>query len=181
MSNFDEIRKIMIEVGKEFLNSLEEELSEDNCECEEECCCYDFEDEYDDCLFRFSNPKNNFVERYDKKRFITLIHDIGRRGYQSSSPETMLNPEPIFESVQDRLHKFYDSPYFIVREQDNCIAIAAPIFLKDAKNKIAQTLSIIPECFIEVSGPQSMVLIIDCEKEWLRSKYLGIGEEEWLL
>lgn len=179
MSSFDEIRKIMIEAGREFLDSLEEELSEDNCECEEECCCYDLEDEYDDCLFGLSDPKFNLVERYNKKRFITLIHDIGGKKYESF-PD-MLNPEPIFESVQDRLLKTFDSPYFIVREQDNCIAIAAPIFIKDAKNKIAQALNIIPECFIEVSGPQSTVLIIDCEKEWLRSKYLGIGEEEWLL
>lgn len=179
MSNFDEVKKIMIEAGREFLDSLEEELSEDYCECEEECNCYDFEDEYDDCLFGFSDPKINPVERYNEKRFITLIHILGRKRYQSFSE--MLDPEPIFESVQARLLNIYDSPYFIVKEQDNCIAIAAPIFIKDAKNKIAQTLNIIPECFIEVSGPQSTVLIIDCEKEWLRSKYLGIGEEEWLL
>ena len=183
MSNFDEIRKIMIEAGRDFLDSLEEELSEDNCECEEECCC-DIEDDIVDPLVYFNQnwvPPSLKEKSYHPNDFIHLIFDIGSGFYSSYSLDGLDSSTPILDSVRKRLLEDISCHYVIVREQKGRIAIAVPIYIKDIVNKVAKSLGVIPEIFIEVSGPQSTVLIIDCEKEWLRSKYLGIGEEEWLL
>lgn len=180
MSNIDEIRKIM-EAGRDFLNSLEEELSEDGCECEEECCC-DIEDDIVDPFVYFNRswvPPSLKEKSYYPNDFIRLIFDIGSRPYSYSL--NGLDSTFILDSVKKRLLEDINCHYFIVREQKGRIAIAVPIYIKDIVNKAAKSLGVIPEMFIEVSGPQSTVLIIDCEKEWLRSKYLGIGEEEWLL
>lgn len=117
---------------------------------------------------------------YSRRDFIDYIMDYGKSKYQ---------PVPMSEDYVDNLYKIIsehlinelDLDYVIVREQDNCIAIATPEYVRDAKKEFAKALRIIPESFIEVSGPMSTVLIIDCEKQYLRRAYLGIGADEWLL
>lgn len=119
---------------------------------------------------------------YDKRDFISYIMNLGKAMFH---PTPELNEEysdEILDSVSAYLgHNFADVPYFAVRVQDYCIAIASPQYIPDAKVKIAKFLHIIPEVFTEVSGPMSTVLVIDCEKQYLRKAYLGIGEDEWLL
>ena len=153
-----------------FVESISKAKREEYCwNSKKENCC--------NCRFNnFDIPKE---ETYDSKEFIAAIFDIGGRKYIHSLEG--LDVDPILLSVREKIFEELSIPYVIVRKQESRIAIAVPEYIKDAPEKIANILGIIPEAFIEVSGPQSTVLIIDCEKEWLRSKYLGIGEEEWLL
>ena len=154
-----------------FLESLADTKRKDYCwNSKKENCC--------NC--RFNNFDIPEKKPYDSKKFIAAIFNIGERKYEIHALEA-LDVDPILLSAREKIAQELSFSYAIVRKQEHRIAIAVPEYIEDAPEKIANILGIIPEVFIEVSGPQSTVLIIDCEKEWLRSKYLGIGEEEWLL
>lgn len=150
-----------------FLESISKERRKEYCwNSKKENCCK--------CNFDIPEEKP-----FDSKKFIAAIFDIGERRY-IFSPEG-LDIDPILLSARKKIAQELSFPYAVVRKQEYRIAIAIPEYIEDAPEKIANILGIVPEVFIEVSGPQSTVLVIDCEKEWLRSKYLGIGREEWLL
>ena len=123
------------------------------------------------------------VYNYDKREFISYIMNVGKAMFHPTPVELREEySDEVLNSVSEYLgNNFADVPYFAVRVQDCCIAIASPQYIPDAKVKIAKFLHIIPEVFTEVSGPMSTVLVIDCEKQYLRKAYLGIGEDEWLL
>lgn len=119
----------------------------------------------------------NVPYKYDKKEFISFIMNYGKSRYIPVN----LDDETIYDSVSDRLMQELNLEYVSIRLDDYCIAIATPKYIRDAKTEFAKALKIIPEVFTEISGPMSTVLIIDCEKQYLRKVYLGIGESEWLL
>lgn len=154
-----------------FVESIAKAKREEYCwNSKKENCC--------NCRFNdFNIPKER---PYDSKKFIAAIFNIGERKYEIHAQDA-LDVDPILLSAREKIAQELSFPYAIVRKQEHRIAIAVPEYIENAPEKIANVLGIIPEAFIEVSGPQSTVLIIDCEKEWLRSKYLGIGREEWLL
>ena len=116
---------------------------------------------------------------YNRKDFIGYIMAYGKCMYHKDVEYK--DPDDIFIAVSDLLVDKLNLDYVAVRQQDHCIALATPQYVVDAKNEFAKALRIIPEVFTEVSGPMSTVLIIDCEKQYLRKAYLGIGEDEWLL
>ena len=118
---------------------------------------------------------------YRKRIFLSQIFNLGKLMYRNG----ILDEDEldiVFLAVSRHLKKSIpDAHYFAVRRQEYKIAIATPIYIPNAPEVIGEALGIIPDIFIEVSGPQSTVLIIDCEKEWLRKEFLKIGEDEWLL
>lgn len=119
---------------------------------------------------------------YDKREFISYIMSLGKAMFHPTSELYEEYSDKILDSVSAHLgNNFADVPYFAVRVQDCCIGIASPQYIPNAKVNVAKILHIIPEVFTEVSGPMSTVLVIDCEKQYLRKAYLGIGEDEWLL
>lgn len=159
-------------------------------ECCEECCddCYDDGINDDGCEMRFdfvpgemSNLEISRKREYNKREFIKSIFEIGEQMFNRNIYIDVDVLDSLFESTSDRLLESFDAPYFAVRRQKNQIAIAAPVYIPNAPVEIGKALGIIPDVFIEVSGPMATVLVIDCEKEWLRKQYLKIGEDEWLL
>ena len=146
-----------------------------------EYCCNSKEKESckRDCMWNYFDAYEE-EKTYNARDFVAAIFNIGERKYETHALEA-LDVDPILLLARKKITQELSFPYAIVRKQEYRIAIAVPEYVENAPEKIANILGIIPEVFIEVSGPQSTVLIIDCEKEWLRSKYLGIGREEWLL
>lgn len=114
---------------------------------------------------------------YTEKIFVPYI--LGRGDYRPFI--SIWTSEDMKEAVRDKLNDIIPNSYFIVREEGKQIALAAPMYIPNAKITVAKALGIVPETFIEVSGPGSTVLIIDCEKEFLKKEYFNIGENEWLL
>lgn len=173
----DDVKKLM----KEFIQFMEEkEGSEESM----------YDEMYDDgCEMQLDTYPGDMCgldiimkRTYSKRDFIEAIFSIGESMYKPSSgfyDEEYL--DSLFESVSEKLSEALNVPYFAVRKQKHQIAIAAPIYIPDATTEIGKALGIIPDMFIEISGPMSTVLVIDCEKEWLRKEYLKIGEDEWLL
>lgn len=117
----------------------------------------------------------------DRKLFISFIMEYGRSMYDGNISDLAVDSDSLFENISDILCEELDLDYVAIRTQDHCIALATPRYIKDAKVEFAKALRIIPDVFTEVSGPMSTVLIIDCEKQFLRKAYLGLGEDEWLL
>lgn len=131
----------------------------------------DSEDECCGCTFEY-RPE------YDREEFISTIMEIGASFYNKSDiTEDEIND--VLHTVSLHLNEIYHSQC-IVRLQDYRIAIAIPQFITNAPKAIGNELRVVEDIFCEVSGPGSTVLIIDCEKEYLRETYLGIGEDEWL-
>lgn len=117
---------------------------------------------------------------YDRREFIAYIMNYGKSKYQPVDMSITYSDE-LYKSISDYLIEELNLDYVIVREEDGCIAIATPQYIRNAKEEFAKILKIIPEVFTQVSSPMSTVLIIDCEKQYLRKAFLGIGADEWLL
>jgi len=115
---------------------------------------------------------------YTARLFIDYIMSLG--DYRAVL-ETLWTEEDMKQAVRDKLNDIIPNSYFIVRPEGKQIALAAPMYIPNAKVTAAKALGIVPEVFTEVSGPGSTVLIIDCEKEFLKKKYFEIGDNEWLL
>lgn len=119
-------------------------------------------------------------ETYDRNAFVSFIMEYGRSMYHKEA--ILPDPDRVCALVSNLLESKIAGPSYVsTRTQDFCIAIAIPIYIENAPVTIARELRIVPEVFTEVSGPEATVLIIDCEKQYLRKAYLGIEEEEWYI
>lgn len=171
----DDIKKIMLKIGKDFISNLEDEEEYDYeecglCDCEDDSVCY-IRPGYCDC---------NIPNEYDKIDFINFVMDYGGLKYKNGFVSYNIDND-ILRETASFLEEKISAPYFSVKIEDGCMVIATPTYIRNAPIVVAKTLGIIPEVFTEVSGPSSTVLILDCEKQWLRMRYLGLGVNEWLL
>lgn len=108
---------------------------------------------------------------YGPKEFIADIMQIGKTMYVTNE----------FETVKEYIYKKLETiGYSIVQREGRIIVIAFPQYIPNAPEKISRKLGVIADIFIEVSGPESTVLILDCEKQWLRKKCYHLREQAWL-
>lgn len=118
-------------------------------------------------------------ETYNRNAFVSFIMAYGRAMYHKET--TLPDPDRVCALVSRFLESKIEGTYVSTKAQNFCIAIAVSEYIENAPVTIAKELRIVPEVFTEVSGPTSTVLIIDCEKQYLRKAYLGIEEEEWYI
>lgn len=127
---------------------------------------------------KISHPS---IRTYYNKDFLDLILGLGKEGAYPWDKYLFEEKEKIIDSVRSKIMSYFNLPTVIIREEDHCLAIAIPQYISDAKFEFSLALKLIPDCFTEVSGPGSTVIIIDCQKIFFKSEFFEIGAEEWLL
>lgn len=94
--------------------------------------------------------------------------------------------------INDRLAEFNTAIYARLRNHINpdsqviCafenrqIAIAIDEYIEDSKEVVGKLLNLNTRMLVEVSGPFSTVLVIDCEKVFVTKEFYDMDELEWL-
>lgn len=210
MSNFEEdFKKFMVLVGSEIVEKLEDEGLLDELGLErkkEDCCCETpcYEDLKEEVIdYHMSEKEDHIIDPltvsasaieryyldqiekdyrhvYSNKEFLDLILGLGKEGAYPWDRYSF-KKEKTLDAARFKIMSYFNLPNVIIREEDHCLAIAIPQYISDAKTEFSLALKLIPDCFTEVSGPGSTVIIIDCQKIFFKSEFFEIGAEEWLL
>ena len=114
------------------------------------------------------------VLKYTPEGLINAILDIGSSMYSLDESVDFL-----IELIRLGLGKEY---YPIIREENRVLCLAFNYYDPELRDEIPKKLKVIPSLFSPViCGPESTILIIDCEKQHLRKKAYKIGISDWIM
>ncbi len=108
-------------------------------------------------------------------KMLAFIYDYGDR--ENSIPID----SDVFATLSDMARTLLDfnDIEVVLAMEDGVIAIAFNDYIEDAKDAVGYRLGLNPDCFIEVSGPWSTVLLIDCQKIFASTQYYNLEDATW--
>lgn len=107
-------------------------------------------------------------------QMLNFIFDYGDRENVSADMEEF---DILCEMMYNLLN--FEDIDVVLDIEDGVIAIAFNDYIDNAKDVIGYRLGLSPKCFIEVSGPWSTVLLIDCQKIFASTQYYNLEDKTW--